>query len=70
MTSKTHILNYSPFWVLLQNRNFTGVGYRFGFQRQEKNDEWSGANNSYDFWARIFDSRLGRWLSIDPIIKP
>jgi RHS repeat-associated protein len=66
MTNKIHISNYSPFRVLLQNRNFTGEKYRYGFQRQEKDDEWSGANNSYDFGARIYDPRLGRWLSVDP----
>src|SRR5690554_6080312 len=42
-------------------------GYRYGFQGQERDDEVKGEGNSYDFGARLFDSRVGRWLSRDPL---
>jgi RHS repeat-associated protein len=42
-------------------------GYRYGFNGKEKDDELKGAGNSLDFGARIYDSRLGRWLSVDPL---
>lgn len=32
----------------------------------EKDDEFKGNGNSYDFGGRILDSRLGRWLTVDP----
>lgn len=39
--------------------------YSYSFQGQERDDEIKGEGNSYDFGARMLDSRLGRWLSID-----
>jgi len=33
----------------------------------EKDDEWTGVTGSHlNFGARIYDSRVGRWLSVDP----
>jgi RHS repeat-associated protein len=45
----------------------SGDWYRFGFNGQEKDNEVAGEGNSYDFGARIYDSRLGRWMSTDPL---
>lgn len=39
--------------------------YTFGFNGQEKDNEIKGIGNSLDFGARIYDSRLGRFLSRD-----
>lgn len=39
--------------------------YRFGFNGKEKVDEINGSGNDMDFGARIYDARLGRWLSVD-----
>ena len=43
------------------------TGYRFSFNGMEKDDEVKGVGNSLDFGARIYDSRLGRFLSLDPL---
>ncbi|HTO15171.1 MAG TPA: RHS repeat-associated core domain-containing protein [Edaphocola sp.] len=43
--------------------------YKFGFQGQEKDNELKGVGNSLDFGARIYDSRVARWLSVDNIKK-
>jgi RHS repeat-associated protein len=43
-------------------------GYRFGFNSMEKDNEINVNGGSYDFGARIYDSRLGRWLSLDPLM--
>jgi RHS repeat-associated protein len=40
--------------------------YRFGFNGMEKDNELKGIGNSLDFGARMYDSRVARWMSIDP----
>ena len=41
--------------------------YFYGFNGKEKDDEHT--QGKYDFGARIYDSRLGRWLAVDPLVK-
>jgi len=59
---------YSPFGVVLEGRNYTfGSGYRYGFQAQEQDAElWEGAVN---YKYRVEDPRLGRFFSVDPLVK-
>ena len=60
--------DYYPFGQELSGRGNTSAGgYRYGFNGKEKDDEAKGGGNSYDFGARIYDPRLGRWLSCDPM---
>ena len=63
----------SPLKVVCSDLNVNGntcVGsYRYGFNGMEKDDNIKGAGNSYDFGARLYDPRVGRWLSIDPLEK-
>jgi len=42
----------------------------FGFNGQEKTNEVYGEGNAYDFGARIYDPRICRWMSVDPVSKP
>jgi len=63
--------DYSPFGVTLKGRDFGLVGAednRYGFNSMEKDDELKGTGNSYDFGARMYDPRLGRWLAVDPLV--
>jgi RHS repeat-associated protein len=46
-----------------------GDRYSFGFNGQEKDNELKGVGNSLDFKFRIYDSRLGRFLSQDPLFR-
>src|SRR5690606_9289804 len=58
---------YYPFGMLMQKIESSSV-YRYGFNGMEKDEEIKGGSNSYDFGARIYDPRLGRWLSLDPMM--
>ncbi|MGD1845482.1 MAG: RHS repeat-associated core domain-containing protein, partial [Salibacteraceae bacterium] len=40
--------------------------YRYAFNGMEKDDEVKGLGNSYTTLFRQYDTRLGRWLSLDP----
>jgi len=51
----------------MQTRTWSSGAYRFGFNGQEKDDEINVDGGSYDFGARILDTRLCRWLSVDPL---
>jgi RHS repeat-associated protein len=41
--------------------------YRYGFNGQEKDNEIKGVGNSINYKARIYDDRLGKFLSVDPL---
>lgn len=60
---------HPPFGMQITSRTMTSTtkGYRFGFNGMERDDEVKGVGNSLDFGARIYDSRLGRWFSPDPL---
>ena len=45
----------------------TNNDYRYGFNGKEHEDDLTGGD--YDFGARIYDPRLGRWLAIDILFK-
>jgi RHS repeat-associated protein len=46
---------------------YSSSSYRYGFQGQEKDDEVSGEGNSINFEFRMYNSRLGRFMAIDPL---
>jgi len=63
-------LDYDPFGMMMVGRNWSvGSECRYGFNGMENVDEIAGNDNSLDFGARIYDSRLGKWLSVDPMLK-
>ena len=49
-----------------KGKNFS-KSYRFGFNGKEHDDEPNGAGNQYDYGFRIYNPRLGRFLSVDPL---
>jgi len=58
--------DYYPFGMLQPGRNFSDRNkYRYGFNGKENDNEIKGEGNSLDFGDRMYDSRIGRWLSTD-----
>lgn len=68
ITSKS--TEYYPFGMPMPNRTYSlsnGSKYRFGFNGQEKDDEVKGDGNSLEYKFRMYDPRLGKFLSVDPL---
>ncbi len=45
----------------------TSGGYRYGFNGKEEDDEVKGNGNQQDYGMRIYDPRVGKFLSVDPL---
>jgi hypothetical protein len=59
--------DYYPFGMQMPGRSFNSRSYRYGFQRQEKNDEIIAGGNAIDYKYRVDDVRIGRFFSVDPL---
>jgi RHS repeat-associated protein len=53
--------------MVMPQRQFSAGGYRYGFNGKENDNEVKGAGNQQDYGMRIYDPRVGRFLSVDPI---
>ncbi|MCB9251543.1 MAG: hypothetical protein H6605_03700 [Flavobacteriales bacterium] len=51
----------------MEGRSWTGGAYRYGFNGKENDDEIKGNGNQQDYGMRIYDPRLCRFLSVDPV---
>jgi len=61
--------DYYPFGMQMPGRKYTkpNSDYRYGFNGKEDDNEVKGEGNQIAFEQRIYDSRLAKFLSIDPI---
>jgi RHS repeat-associated protein len=52
----------------MPNRTYAADStYRYGFNGKENDNDVKGEGNQQDYGFRIYDPRLGRFLSVDPI---
>ncbi len=58
--------DYYPFGMLSRTIGASDK-YRFGFNGKEYDNEVKGRQNQQDYGMRIYDPRIGRFLSVDPI---
>mgnify|MGYP000196785948 CR=1 FL=1 len=55
--------DYFPFGMAIDSRSYTSALYRYGFNGKE-NDKETG---EIDYGMRIYDPRIAKFLSVDPI---
>jgi RHS repeat-associated protein len=62
--------DYYPFGMLQPGRKYNaGSLYRYGFNGKENDNDVKGEGNQQDYGMRIYDPRVGRFLSVDPLTK-
>ncbi len=61
--------DYYPFGMEMPGRHTNEQNYRFGYNGMELDNEVKGNGNSYTTEFRQYDPRLGRWLSLDPLMS-
>ncbi len=59
--------DYYPFGMIMPGRKWGLSDYRFGFNGKENDNDAKGEGNQIDFGLRIYDPRIGRFLSSDPL---
>jgi RHS repeat-associated protein len=56
--------------MLMPGRKYSSTSsYRYGFNGKENDNEVKGEGNQQDYGMRIYDPRLVRFLSVDPITE-
>lgn len=61
--------DYYPFGMTMPGRTTNYGNYRYAYNGMEQDNEVSGNGNSYTTEFRQYDPRLGRWKSLDPLMK-
>ncbi|HJT72358.1 MAG TPA: RHS repeat-associated core domain-containing protein, partial [Chitinophaga sp.] len=61
--------DYYPFGMLQPDRQWGLVIATRGFNGKENDNEVKGTGNQQDYGMRVYDPRLGKFLSIDPLTK-
>jgi RHS repeat-associated protein len=61
--------DYYPFGMLMPSRKYSiaNTNYRYGFNGKENDNDIE--NGAQDYGMRIYDGRLGRFLSVDPLSR-
>jgi RHS repeat-associated protein len=64
--------DYYPFGMAMPGRSYiagSSLNYRYGFNGKENDNEVEGVGNQIDYGMRVYDPRIGKFLSVDPLQK-
>ncbi len=54
----------------MPNRTYSATSaYRYGFNGKEQDSAINGNGVDYDYGFRVYDARIGKFLSVDPLFK-
>lgn len=62
-------VDYYPFGMQMHDRTTNGGDYRYGFNGKENDNDVKGDGNQQDYGFRIYDPRIARFLSVDPLTR-
>ncbi len=66
-TNNISVSNYYPFGSLISDISRSSEAYPYGYNGKENDNEIAGKNNTIDYGARTYASRLARFFSTDPL---
>lgn len=61
------LADYYPFGMTMPGRSYNAHIYRYGFTGHEKESDL--AEGIYTTQYRLYDARVARWLSVDPLFE-
>ena len=62
--------DYTPFGAQMDGAVWNlGAGYRYGFNGKENDNEVKGDGNQQDYGMRVYDPRIAKFLSVDPLTQ-
>lgn len=62
--------DYYPFGMQMPGRKYSqSSSYRYGFNGKENDNDVKGEGNQQDYGMRVYDPRLGRFMSVDPLTR-
>jgi RHS repeat-associated protein len=67
-----NVSDYYPFGLDMRGRSWRDTAeltFRYGFNGKEKDDNEEWGYTQYDYGERIYNSKIGRWLSTDFVAK-
>jgi len=55
--------------MVIPERRYVGNAYKYRFNGKENDNEAEGSGNQQDYGMRIYEPRIGRFLSLDPLTR-
>ncbi len=62
-------IDYYPFGMEMPKRALSPTAYRFGFNGKENDNEVAGTGSWQNYGMREYDTRIARFISVDPLTK-